>query len=126
MSHDMGDSVLTEILSRYERGVLPDMFNNFFKSITFTNGGMRYDMIQFRISQTLLISPFAEILNKISLRGGNSDRVGRAQLSSIWSTTYQDNLKKEKDIRQIQMLNKYKGGSAITYKTISYLKDRAR
>lgn len=122
----MGDSVLTEILSRYERGVLPDMFNNFFKSITFTNGGMRYDMIQFRISQTLLISPFAEILNKISLRGGNSDRVGRAQLSSIWSTTYQDNLKKEKDIRQIQMLNKYKGGSAITYKTISYLKDRAR
>ena len=126
MSHDMGDSVLTEILSRYERGVLPDMFNNFFKSITFTNGGMRYDMIQFRISQTLLISPFAEIVNKISLRGGNSDRVGRAQLSSIWSTTYQDNLKKEKDIRQIQMLNKYKGGSAITYKTISYLKDRAR
>ena len=122
----MGDSVLTEILSRYERGVLPDMFNNFFKSITFTNGGMRYDMIQFRISQTLLISPFAEILNKISLRGGNSDRVGRAQLSSIWSTTYQDNIKKEKDIRQIQMLNKYKGGSAITYKTISYLKDRAR
>ena len=122
----MGDSVLTEILSRYERGVLPDMFNNFFKSITFTNGGMRYDMIQFRISQTLLISPFAEIVNKISLRGGNSDRLGRAQLSSIWSTTYQDNLKKEKDIRQIQMLNKYKGGSAITYKTISYLKDRAR
>jgi len=126
VSHDMGDSVLTEILSRYERGVLPDMFNNFFKSITFTNGGMRYDMIQFRISQTLLISPFAEIVNKISLRGGNSDRVGRAQLSSIWSNTYQDNIKKEKDIRQIQMLNKYKGGSAITYKTISYLKDRAR
>ena len=124
----MGDSVLTEILSRYERGVLPDMFNNFFKSITFTNGGMRYDMIQFRISQTLLISPFAEILNKISLRNlrGNSDRVGRAQLSSIWSNTYQDNIKKEKDIMQIMMMNKYKGGSAITYKTISYLKDRAR
>merc|ERR1719369_757136 len=83
VSHDMGDSVLTEILSRYERGVLPDMFNNFFKSITFTNGGMRYDMIQFRLSQTLLTSPFAKILNEINSRNfnGNSDKLARSQLA---------------------------------------------
>ena len=124
----MGDSVLTEILSRYERGVLPDHFDNFFKSITFTNGGMVYDLIKFRLTQTLLISPFAETLNKISARNfrGNSDKMGRAQLGTIWSTTYPDEEIKEKDIQQIMMLNKYKGGSAITYKTISYLKDRAR
>lgn len=121
----MGDSVLTEILSRYERGVLPDHFNNFFKSITFTNGGMRYDMINFRISQTLMISPFAETLNKIALRR-NSDKLGKAQLDSVWSRSYSNIEKKEKDIDQIIMLNKYKGGSALTYKTMSYLTDRAR
>lgn len=128
VSHDMGDSVLTEILSRYERGVLPAHFNDFFRSITFTNGGMKYDMIQFRITQTLLISPFAEILNKISSRNfrGNSDKMARAQLGSIWSSSYEDEERKEKDIQQIMMLNKYKGGSSITFKTISYLKDRAR
>ena len=52
--------------------------------------------------------------------------MGRAQLGTIWSTAYLDEERKEKDIQQIMMLNKYKGGSAITYKTISYLKDRAR
>merc|ERR1719369_126079 len=86
---------------------------------------MRYDMINFRISQTLMISPFAETLNKIALRR-NSDKLAKAQLDSIWSRSYSNNEKKEKDIEQIIMLNKYKGGSALTYKTISYLKDRAR
>ena len=116
---------MTEILSRYVRGVLPDHFENFFKSITFTNGGMVYDLIQFRLTQTLLISPFAETLNKISARNfrGNSEKMGRAQLGTIWSTAYLDEERKEKDIQQIMMLNKYKVGSAITYKTISYLKD---
>lgn len=38
-------------MCRYERGVLPDYFNNFFKKIIFTNGGMKYDFINFRLSQ---------------------------------------------------------------------------
>ena len=124
----MGDSVLTEILSRYERGVLPDHFDTFFKSITFTNGGMKYDLINFRLTQSLLISPFAKTINEISTRNfkGSSDKATKTQLGSIWSSTYADLERKEKDIRQIMALNKYKGGSSITYKTISYLKDRAR
>ncbi len=34
VAHDMGDSVVTEILSRRDRRVLPDHFNNFFKVST--------------------------------------------------------------------------------------------
>ena len=85
-------------------------------------------MIQFRLTQKLLSSPFAETLNKISARNfrGNSDKMGRAQMGTIWSRTYADEKSKENDIYQIKMMNKYKGGSAITFKTISYLKDRAR
>merc|ERR1712127_180466 len=75
VSHDMGDSVLTEILTRLDRGVLPERFNNFFKSITFTNGGMRYHLINMRISQILLKSPIGHILSSIGTRriGGVSD-----------------------------------------------------
>ena len=124
----MGDSILTEILARYQRGVLPDHFKNFFKSITFTNGGMRYDLIDFRLSQILLMSPIGETLNKLSSRNfkGRSDQMGKAQLATVWSPSYKDEAQKVKDIRHIQMLNKYRGGSDITYKTISYLHDRAR
>ena len=51
VSHDMGDSVLTEILARHQRGALPGHFDNFFQSITFTNGGMVYDVINKRLGQ---------------------------------------------------------------------------
>ena len=47
----MGDSVLTEILTQYEKRMLPGYIDNFVKSVTFTNGGMRYDLINFRLSQ---------------------------------------------------------------------------
>ena len=40
---------------RLERGSLPDRFTNFFQSITFTNGGMRYHLINFRLSQVKLL-----------------------------------------------------------------------
>ena len=51
MSHDMGDSVLTEILARHQRAALPGHFDTFFQSITFTNGGMVYDLINKRLGQ---------------------------------------------------------------------------
>ncbi len=44
-------SYLTYTYLRLERGMLPEYFKNFFKSITFTNGGMRYDLINFRLGQ---------------------------------------------------------------------------
>ena len=51
VSHDMGDSVLTEILARHQRAALPGHFDTFFQSITFTNGGMVYDLINKRLGQ---------------------------------------------------------------------------
>jgi len=90
VSHDMGDSVLTEILARLERKMLPDRFKDFFQSVTFTNGGMRYHLINFRLSQILLKSPLGETLNAVSTRniGGSSDKLTRSQLSTIWSSSY--------------------------------------
>ena len=58
----MGDSVLTEILARHQRGMLPEYFKGFFRSVTFTNGGMIYDLINMRLSQVKGLG-----------RGGRSD-----------------------------------------------------
>ena len=55
VSHDMGDSILTEILSRRNRGMLPEYFDEFFQSVTFTNGGMIYDLIDQRLAQVQII-----------------------------------------------------------------------
>ncbi len=59
ISHDMGDSVLTEIVARRQRGMLPEGFpSDFFRSVTFTNGGMRYALANFRLTQSLFKMPY--------------------------------------------------------------------
>ena len=47
-------------------------------------------------------------------------------MGSVWSPHYANIEKKEKDIREINQLNKYKNGNCLMFKTISYLSDRAR
>jgi len=129
VSHDMGDSVLTEILSRYERKLLPDYFDNFFNKIVFTNGGMKYDLINFRLSQSVLMSrvgPYLTSLGSIQELAGVMDGFSVKQLGSIWSSKYNDLDQKQEDIKKIQMINRYKNGNLLTHLTIGYLHDRSR
>ena len=129
VSHDMGDSVLTEILSRYERKLLPDYFDNFFNKIVFTNGGMKYDLINFRLSQSVLMSrvgPYLTSLGSIQELAGVMDGFSVKQLGSIWSSKYKDLDQKQEDIKKIQMINRYKNGNLLTHLTIGYLHDRSR
>jgi len=123
VAHDMGDSVLTEILSRRDRSSLPDYFTNFFQSIGFTNGGMRYDLINFRLSQTLLLSSLGPYLSQLQTKLPSLERFARQQLGSIWGK-FTENM--DEDITNIIDINKYKGGNKITHKTVTYLRDRAR
>eukprot|EP00094_Tigriopus_californicus_P009781 TCALIF_09430-PA protein Name:"Similar to MEST Mesoderm-specific transcript homolog protein (Bos taurus)" AED:0.39 eAED:0.39 QI:238/1/0.66/1/1/1/3/0/269 len=127
VAHDMGDSVLTEILTRRQKKLLPDEFKDFFKSVTFTNGGMRYDLINFRLSQTLLTKPWlGEMLVSLQNRIPVDVRsyISSQQLESLWSPNY--HLKEEltRDIEDIQALMSLNGGDKIVHKTISYLHDR--
>ena len=125
----MGDSVLTEILARHQRGALPEYFNTFFQTVTFTNGGMVYDLINKRLSQTLLNSWMGPFFSSISCRldGTNfGEKVGTRQLGSVWSPSYQNEEKKKLDIANMDSLNKYKNGKCLFHKSISYLSDRAR
>ena len=128
VAHDMGDSVLTEILARRQRGLLPDYFDDFFKSVTFTNGGMRYDLIQFRLSQRLLQIPYVGefLASDVASRLPESvlRKINQQQLSEIWGNG--DEAMKQEDMANIFEINRYKGGNKLFHKTVSYLSDRKR
>lgn len=128
VSHDMGDSVLTEMLTRRQLGLLPAFFDDVFKSVTFTNGGMRYELIDFRIGQKLLITPIiGEFLSSISAKlpfeWGKKFKNG--QMNSIYSPNADKDLMMEDNIHRYALI-RYNGGSSLMFKLGSYLKDRSR
>ena len=128
ISHDMGDSILTEILLRRHLKLLPDYFNDFFKSVTFTNGGMHYDSANLRLSQILLNNHyFGKFFSSLYSRLPKdiSTRITKRQLESIYSRN-SDPFDRDEDIEAISALTRYNGGMTLTHKTVSYLKDRAR
>ena len=125
VAHDMGDSVLTEILLRRHLNQLPSQFDSFFQSIIFTNGGMVYDLINFRLSQRLLnlayVGPLVTYIHSRLLPSWISKAISRHQLSTLWG----DNVETiEEDIEAILSLIRWNGGQELSYKTGSYLKDR--
>ena len=147
VSHDMGDSVMTEILTRKMNGQLPDYFKDFFQvkmttkkmrpndsclffyfqSITFTNGGMRLRLANLRLGQRLYTLPYIKDLFHVvssHLPPTFRDQVTVRGLESIWSPTYEDQAQKYGDIDDIITLIRLNGGSAVLFKTISYLEDR--
>lgn len=124
ISHDMGDSILTEILARRHRNMLPDYYKGFFNSVMFTNGGMKYSEINFRVGQILLSNIYVgPYFAKLSNRLGISNAVLKQQLWGIAGSTDIDNM--NYDIEMMQNLLGYNGGMDIADKTIYYLWDRA-
>eukprot|EP00095_Tigriopus_kingsejongensis_P004027 maker-scaffold5_size1054832-snap-gene-2.12 protein:Tk04027 transcript:maker-scaffold5_size1054832-snap-gene-2.12-mRNA-1 annotation:"PREDICTED: uncharacterized protein Rv1834/MT1882-like" len=129
VAHDMGDSVLTEILTRFQRKLLPQQFDNFFQSVTFTNGGMRFDLINYRVAQSLLTKPWiGPMLNRLQNRIPKEirDVISFYQLRSLWSPSYMDTNDLTQDISDMQDLLSLNGGDKIIHQTISYLHDRSR
>ena len=126
VAHDMGDSVLTEIILRKHLKLLPNHFDEFFKTFTFTNGGMVYEKINFRIGQRLLLLPYiGPLISHFQVTfPGLAKRFSTQQLSSIMNHENED-LKNE-DIDAIQRLIRWNDGHLITHKLGSYLKDRQR
>ena len=52
VGHDMGDTVLAELVKRRHRGTLPDYLN--IKGIAFTNGGINFKYAKLRLAQHAL------------------------------------------------------------------------
>lgn len=56
LGHDMGDTVLTELIARSELEVLPAWFSKGILSATFTNGNMVMEKAKLRITQKWLLT----------------------------------------------------------------------
>jgi len=123
VAHDMGDSVITEILARYERGLLPPPFTRdfFAPGVTFTNGGMLVEHINFRLTQRVLLAfPWA---SRVLAARDRSSRVSEQQLASVWGSAHAD---MHDDIRNIIAINRVDGGMQLMGELIYYLHDRYR
>lgn len=125
IAHDMGTSILTEILTRLSfqnnNHILPN--NMRIKHVVFTNGGMLLEEYSPKFTQLLLLSSygkkFAEIVSVIDSNG----YFFKQQLSSVFSK-YSNKSKSKKQIDLMMELVKYQKGDLLLSKTIRYIQDR--
>lgn len=117
LSHDMGDSVATEILARHENDLMPAWFSKGLQSMTFTNGSMVLELASLRITQKILLSKYGHLLkNAMTFKLFNQQ---------VRSAHGNGNLKAE-EIEKLWEANTLQDGHQKTYLTIKYLNDRQR
>ena len=117
LSHDMGDSVATELIARHVSSILPAWFSVGFQSFTFTNGSMVLDLADLRVTQKLLLSRYGKSMGFIS-----TYKILKHQVNSA----HGNNKLSEKDIELLWNNAQQQNGHKKTYLTIKYLNDRKK
>ena len=117
LSHDMGDSVATEIVARHKNGLMPAWFSEGLQSLTFTNGSMILELASLRITQKILLSNYGHLLKNLT-----TFKLFNQQVRSAHGNK---NLSKE-DIQLLWEGNTLQDGHKKSYLTIKYLNDRKR
>ncbi|MFN3199552.1 MAG: alpha/beta fold hydrolase [Bradymonadia bacterium] len=117
ISHDMGDSVATEIVARAVQGLLPAWFDAGVQSLTLTNGNMVMEEAALVVMQVLLrnhtLGPFLNRFSGPALFRNQVRKANGAPLETL-------------DIDRMWQLNTLQKGHRLTWKTIRYLDDRNR
>ena len=117
LSHDMGDSVATEIVARHENGIMPAWFSDGLQSLTFTNGSMVLELADLRITQKILLSSYGHLMRNVTTFKIFDQQVRSAHGNKNLST---------EAIQALWDLNTLQDGQKKTYLTIKYLNDRKR
>lgn len=117
LSHDMGDSVATELVARHVSHILPAWFSDGFQSFTFSNGNMVLKLATFRVTQPLLLSSYGHLVNKIF----NFKLFNQQIRSAHGEPTLSD-----EDIKMLWHNLELQNGDTKLYLTIQYLNDRKR
>ncbi len=117
VSHDMGDSVMTELLARLNENQ-PAWFSEGIQSVSFTNGSMVLGDAKLRIGQRALVSPLGPLLSRIT----DSPRIFEKQVVSAQGN---DRLTGE------QILDMYSASTTgapkgLMAELINYLRERRR
>ena len=117
VAHDMGDTVMTELLVRLNRNS-PGWFGDGIRSVSFTNGSMVLGDAKLRVGQRALVSPLGPVLSRIT----DSPRVFEKQVISAQGN---DRLSEEQilDMYSAQATGAPKG---LMADLIGYIKERRR
>ena len=96
--------------------------------MTFTNGGMRIQLSNFRLGQQLLLLPtigpfISSLKSKLPVEWAND--FSYKQLQSIWGPNYPNQEEMDQDIKDIVALVRLNGGNDLVHKTITYINDRS-
>lgn len=123
LSHDMGTSVLTEIVARHVNQQLPTWFSGGLQSATFTNGSMVLAFAKLRLMQKLLlnkkIGPLISSQSSYSL-------FKKTMLSAHGVGLDQTHGLSERDIELLWQNCVEQEGHLKNHHTIRYLNDRRR
>ena len=117
LSHDMGDSVSTEIVARHENGLMPAWFSEGLQSLTFTNGSMVLELASLRITQKILLSNYGYLMKNLS-----TFTIFNQQIRSAHGN---ENLSAD-EINVLWEANTLQDGHKKSYLTIKYLNYRKR
>ena len=117
LAHDMGTSVLTELLARFQTGK-PEWFSDGFQSVTFTNGGMVLSKAKLRFGQKALMSGFGSYLSPAMQ--------WYALFSRQILSAHGNELLKEEQIRDLHEAITWKARPDIFYCLVKYLHERLR
>ena len=112
LAHDMGTSVLCELLARRARGILPVTI----RSLVFTNGSVFVDMAHLTLGQTLLRSPLGPVFSRLNTRV-----TFEAQLGRVFAKKPQPDV-----LAAMSELCARQEGFARLPKTIGYVEERTR
>ena len=122
LSHDMGTSVLTELVTRQVGGLLPAWFTDGFHSYTFTNGSMVLKFAKLRLIQKLLLSRYGAFVSKLT--SFKSYRFSILSAHGIDSS--QEGSLSEDDILHLWENMTLQDGHKKNHLLICYLNDRKR
>jgi pimeloyl-ACP methyl ester carboxylesterase len=122
ISHDMGTSVLTELVSRQIGEMLPQWFPAGFHSYTFTNGSMVLKFAKLRVMQKLLLSRFGATIS----RATNVKTFRSAVLSAHGVEDSSAHALGKQDVQHLWENVTFQNGDRKGHLTIRYLTDRRR
>jgi len=132
IAHDMGDSMVTELLARFDRppeSLLPMWPQH----VIFTNGGMHYDSINLQFAQKLLLSRWGAVVPRLlaNYAPALSAKIRRKGFAKIFSPALQaaapgtaEHARLEHQLHLMTEVCGLYGGGMILHLSISYLRER--
>lgn len=122
LAHDMGTSVLTELVSRQVNEMLPAWFGVGFHSYTFTNGSLVLKFAKLRLMQKLLLTRYGATIGKVT-----SYRMFKSAVNSAHGVKSPNvHALGERDIQLLWENVIHQDGHRKSHLTIRYLTDRKR